>query len=106
MSLEIVEFRLAKERVAMRVRERLHVQLEAGWDPPSEGGSEVVRFSCRPATYSVEPSSMTITVPDEGESVTVTFRVRVTGEESGLVEIVAETGEGASMDSIRLRVET
>ena len=105
MSLEIVEFHLARQRVTMHVGERLHVKLEAGWDPPSEGGSEIVRFSCRPATYTVEPASMTITVPDEGESVTVAFRIKVEGEESGLVEIVAETSENSSMDSIRLRVE-
>lgn len=105
MSLEIVEFQLVKQRLTMRMGERLHVHLEAGWDPPGDGGSEVVRFSCRPSEYAVEPSSMTITVPDEGESVTVAFRLKVSGPESGLVEIVAEAGESNSMDSIRLRVE-
>ncbi len=77
MSLEIIQLKLAKQRLAMRLGERLHVELEAGWDPPSDGGSDEVRFSCRPAEYTVEPSSMTITVPDEGESVTVAFRVKV-----------------------------
>ena len=106
MSLEIAEFQLDKERTMMRAGERLHVRLEAGWDPPSDGGSEVVRFSCRPAAYTVEPSSMTFTVPDEGEYVTVGFRLKIDGSDSGLVEIVAEAADSNSMDSIRLRVET
>ena len=105
MSIEIIQFQLAKDRLTMRLGERLHVKLEAGWDPPSDGGAEDVRFFCRPSSYSVEPASMTVTVPDEGESVTVAFRLRVTGSESGLVEIFAEAIESSSVDSIGLRVE-
>ena len=105
MSLEIAQFQLAKERTTMRLGERLHVRLEVAWDPPSDGGSEEVRFYCRPDSYKVQPERMSVTVPDDGESVTVDFRVTVTGEASGLVEIYAEGSESLSMDSIRMRVE-
>ena len=105
MSLCIEQFQLAKQRTIMRLGESLQVQLEAVWNPPSQGGSEEVLLSCQPPGYTVSPARITVTVPPGGEYVQLTFRVQIDATASGLVEVFAEASESKSMDSIGMRVE-
>jgi hypothetical protein len=103
MSIVVVEFATVKDRTRVASGEELQVKLETEWDPPSQGGTARVSFSCETSGYGVVPDGVAVTLPPDGESVTTQLRITLSGRGGEMVDVVA-TGDGGSCDSFSIMV--